>query len=84
MPCDARFAGQPHNLRRGHGDLFRGSPSIKFRPAGFRPWFGRSLHGLRDRVLPAVEVLRVRVARCWRSVRAPLADPPAPEYVLLP
>jgi len=56
---------------------------IKFRPAGFRPWFGRPLHGLRDRVLPAVEVLRVRVARCWRSVRVPLADPPAPEYVLL-
>lgn len=27
---------------------------IEFRPAGFRPWFGRSLHGLRDRVLPAV------------------------------
>jgi len=57
---------------------------IKFRPAGFRPWFGRSLHGLRDRALPAVEVLRVRVAGFWRSVRAPLADPPAPEYVLLP
>jgi hypothetical protein len=26
MPsCDARLAGQPHNLRCGHGDLFRGS-----------------------------------------------------------
>jgi AraC-like DNA-binding protein len=30
---------------------------IKFRPAGFRPWFGRPLHVLRDRVLPAGEVL---------------------------
>ncbi|MFN9731594.1 MAG: DUF6597 domain-containing transcriptional factor [Pseudomonadota bacterium] len=57
---------------------------IKFRPAGFRPWFGRSLHGLRDRVLPAVEVLAVRVAGCWRSVSGPLVDPPAPGYPLLP
>ncbi|MCE3003639.1 MAG: helix-turn-helix domain-containing protein [Xanthomonadaceae bacterium] len=30
---------------------------IKFRPAGFRPWFGQPLHRLRDRALPAVEVL---------------------------
>jgi AraC-like DNA-binding protein len=33
---------------------------IKFRPAGFRPWFGRSLHALRDRVLPAAELLGER------------------------
>jgi AraC-like DNA-binding protein len=30
---------------------------IKFRPAGFRPWFGRPLHLLRDRELPAWQVL---------------------------
>jgi hypothetical protein len=28
MPGDARLAGQPHNLRRGRGDLFRGSLGV--------------------------------------------------------
>lgn len=43
---------------------------IKFRPAGFRPWFGQAMHLLRDRVLPAAEVLgplAQRVADAQRS-----------------
>ncbi len=41
---------------------------IKFRPAGFRPWFGRPLHLLRDRELPGAQVLGDLARELLRSI----------------
>lgn len=59
----ARIGGV--HTRMWHRDLGqRGEVlGIKFRPAGFRPWFGKPLHLLRDRELPAGQVLGVLARR---------------------
>lgn len=58
---------------------------IKFRPAGFRPWFGRPLHLLRDRELPADQVLGALASRMTDAIGAgaPLERSQRLEAVLL-
>lgn len=58
---------------------------IKFRPAGFRPWFGRPLHLLRDRELPAEQVLGALARRMVEVLGAgsPLERAARLEAVLL-
>lgn len=58
---------------------------IKFRPAGFRPWYGRSLHLLRDRELPAAQVLGALAGRMDQAIGAgaPLERAACLEAVLL-
>ncbi|QMU75571.1 helix-turn-helix transcriptional regulator [Streptacidiphilus sp. PB12-B1b] len=56
----------------GRGQVF----GVKFRPGGFRPFWGRPVQELADRVVPAVDVLGAAVAGTARRVLE-LDDTPA-------